>query len=368
MKLTAKVSWLMGTVPRTVCPHLAACRAAPLTAQDKRLVKILARVRLEHAVPKSASRQCLGRPLKAREAIARALVAKAVLGSPHTRAVRQALRTAATLRTLCGFATRSAVPSASTGARACAECARGGLATARHDALVQENLETVLRGHRSRDATAIQGREQPVKKVQEPTVPRKKGRPAKGGPQEPREPTRLAVQRQQAAQDAIALLPTACDRGGKKNATGDTDPWNGCTLPVDVNERGLPVSALLPSASVPERQVAIPLMPWTSPTVPACSDLLDAAEDAGPIGEPSRARGQVPIIARNPRGGAVVPMAPHEAQRSNERTASERCNGRLKDAVGGRNVMVQGARKVLSHLLCGVVALCAAPLLTVTGC
>ena len=71
---------------------------------------------------------------------------------------------------------------------------------------------------------------------------------------------------------------------------------------------------------------------------------------------------------RNPRGGAVVPMAPHEAQRYHERTASERFNSRLKAAFGGRNVMVRGAEKGMIHLMFGVVALCADPLLNVTGC
>jgi len=360
MKLTEKVSWLMGTVQRTLFPHRAACLAAPLTAQAKRLVKILALVHREHDGPKSASRQWLGRPLKAREALARACVAKAVLGYPHTRALLHAWRRTATLRTLCGCATRSAVPSAATCSRACAAFAIGGLAPVVHDALVHATLGTVLRGQRSRDATAIQGREKPVKNVQQPKGPRNKGRPAQGVPQEPREPTRLAVQRQQSAQDASALLPTACDRGVKNNAQGYTETWHGCTLHVDVHDRGLPVSALLPSASVPESQVAIPLMQLPSTKGTSCSGLMDAAYDAGPIWEQSRALGHVPIIDRNPRGGAVVPMAPHEAPRYNEPTASERFNGRLKEACGGRNVMVRGARKVMSHLLVGVGVLCAA--------
>lgn len=368
MKLKEKVSWLMGTVQRTLFPHLAECLAAPLTAQEKRLVKILELVRIEHYVPKSASRQWLGRPLKEREAIARAFVAKAVLGYPHTRALLHALRTAATLRTLCGFATRSAVPSESTFSRAFAEFASGGLAILVHDALVQENLHAVLIGHISRDATAIQGREKPVKKVKPPKVPRKKGRPAKGVPQDPREPKRLALQQQQSAQDAIALLPTACDRGVKKNAKGYTETWNGFKLHVDVNDSGFPVSALLTSASVHDSQVAIPLMKLTSTKVTSCYDLMDAAYDAGPIWEQSRALGHVPIIDRNPRGGAVIPMAPHEAQRYHERTASERFNGRLKEEFGGRNVMVRGARKVMSHLMFGVVALFADQLRKVTGC
>ena len=87
-----------------------------------------------------------------------------------------------------------------------------------------------------------------------------------------------------------------------------------------------------------------------------------------PVRSGSRALGHVPIIDRNPRGGAVVPMAPHETQRYNERTAVERFNSRLKEAFGGRNVMVRGAGKVMIPLMFGVVALCADQLLNVTGC
>jgi len=87
-----------------------------------------------------------------------------------------------------------------------------------------------------------------------------------------------------------------------------------------------------------------------------------------PVRSGSRALGHVPSIDRHPRGGAVVPMAPHEAQRSNERTAVERFNSRLKEAFGGRNVMVRGAGKGMIHLLCGVVALFADQWRNVTGC
>ena len=225
-----------------------------------------------------------------------------------------------------------------------------------------------LSGHVSRDATAIQGRETPVKKVKQAKALRTKGRPAKGAQREPTEPKRLDVQRRQSAHDAIALLPTACDRGVKQNAKGYTETWNGFKLHVDVNDSGLPLSAILTSASVHDSQVAIPLMKLTSGKVIYCYDLMDAAYDAGQIWEQSRALGHVPIIDRNPRGGDKVPMAPHEAQRYNERTASERFNSRLKEEFGGRNVMVRGARKVMIHLMFGVVALFADQLLKVTGC
>jgi hypothetical protein len=57
MKLKEKVSWLMGTVQRSVFPHLDECLASPLTEQERRLVKILELVQVEKYVPKSASRQ-----------------------------------------------------------------------------------------------------------------------------------------------------------------------------------------------------------------------------------------------------------------------------------------------------------------------
>jgi len=47
MKLKEKVSWLMETVQRTWFPHRDACLASPLTAQEKRLVKILERAQGE---------------------------------------------------------------------------------------------------------------------------------------------------------------------------------------------------------------------------------------------------------------------------------------------------------------------------------
>jgi hypothetical protein len=368
MKLKEQVSWFMGTVQRTLCPHLEACLAAPLTEQDKRLVTILALVHREHSGPKSASRQWRGRPLKEREAIARSLVAKAVVGYPHTRSVLHAWRPTATLRTRCGCATRNAVPSVATFSRACAACATRGLATVVQDALGHEPLSTARIGQVSRDATALQGRETPVKKVQQPQTPRKKGRPAKGAPQEPPDPKRLDGQRRQSAQDAIALLPTACDRGVKHNAKGSTETWNGFTRHVAVHDSGLPLSAIVTSASMHESQAAIPLMQLTSGKGTSCYDLMDAAYDARQIWAPSRALGHVPSIDRNPRGGAVVPMAPHEAQRDNERTASERFNRRLKEACGGRNVMVRGAEPVMIHLMFGVVALFADQWRQVTGC
>lgn len=368
MKLKEKISWLMGTVQQSLFPHLDECLPVPLTEPEKHLVKILELIQIETFVPISASRQWLGRPIKEREATARAFVAKAVMRYQHTSCLRNALRSSPNLRLICGFSRRQDVPSESTFSRAFAEYARAGLGVAVHDALVKKYLGTELVGHVSRDSTAIVGREKPTRKVKQAKVVKKKGRPAKGDIRQPAEPKRLDVQRGQVAQEAIAQLPTVCDRGVKKNAKGYAETWNGYKLHLDVNDCGLPLSAILTSASVHDSQVAIPLMKLTSSKVSYCYDLMDAAYDAAQIWEQSRELGHVPIIDRNPRGKEVIPMAPHEAVRYNERTVVERSNGRLKDELGARNVMVRGADKVMMHLMFGVLTLFADQLLKVTGC
>ena len=45
--------------------------------------------------------------------------------------------------------------------------------------------------------------------------------------------------------------------------------------------------------------------------------------------------------------------------RSNERTAAERTNARLKDEFGGRMVRVRGEVKVFCHLMIGLLVLTA---------
>jgi hypothetical protein len=368
MKLKERISWLMGTVQQSLFPHLDECLAVPLTEREKHLVKILELIQIEKFVPVTASRQWLGRPIKEREAIARAFVAKAVLNYQHTSSLRNELLSTPSLRVICGFARRRDVVSESTFSRAFAEYATAGLGGKVHDALMKEHLGTELIGHISRDATAIVGREKPAKKIKQAKVPRKKGRPAKDDAREPVEPKRLEVQRGQTAEEAIALLSRVCDRGTKKNAKGYKESWNGFKLHLDVNDFGVPISVLLTSASVHDSQAAIPLMKLTSSKVTYCYDLMDAAYDAAQIREQSRELDHVPIIDKNPRGKEVVPMAPHEAVRYNERTAAERCNSRLKEDFGGRSVMVRGADKVMLHLMFGIIALSADQLLKVAGC
>ena len=70
----------------------------PLTEPEKRLVKILKLVQIDQHVPVSRRRQWLVRPVKEREAIVRAFVAKALFRYQHTSSLRNALLSTPNLR------------------------------------------------------------------------------------------------------------------------------------------------------------------------------------------------------------------------------------------------------------------------------
>jgi len=339
MKLREAVSWLTGTLQRNLIPLLEECWERPLTEKERQLVSILELVHIEKFAVRLPRR--FGRKPRERQALARALVAKAVYNHPHTRATMEALRGSPVFRRLCGFVRRTDIPSESTFSRAFAEFAEMGLGEKVHQALVAQWVTPELVGHISRDATAIEGREKPRAKPE----------------------TRLERQCRQSAPEALAELPVHCDVGTKKNSKGYKETWIGYKVHADVTDCCLPISLALTAASLHDSQVAIPLMKLTSARVDYLYDVMDAAYDAQPIYAVSRSLGHVPIIDRNARGREVIPMAPHEAARYKERTVAERFNSRLKEEFGGSNVMVRGAQKVGLHLMFGVIALFADQLL-----
>lgn len=369
MKLTDKISWLMGRVQKSLFPHLNQCLKTSLTAQEERLVSILEILQVERYVPRVVTNhRWPGRNPLDRKAMARAFVAKAFYRHPTTSDLIRALNSAENLRRICGFVTLGDIPSESTFSRAFGEFAGSELGNRVHDAQVDHYLAAELIGHISRDSTAIVGREKPAKKTpMEPKKPRKKGRPAKGEQREPVVEKRLDRQVHQSASEAIRELPVACDRGTKKNSKGYKVSWNGYKLHLDTNDNGLPISALVTSASLHDSQAAIPLIKLTSRKVTYLYDLMDAAYDAKRIEETSRKLGHVPLTDRNGRGQEVIPMAPHEVERYKIRSGAERANSRLKEDFGANNVMVKGHCKVTQHLMFGVITLFADQLLRLIG-
>ena len=342
----------------------------PLTDKQKQVVVVLEVARIEAFVQMWPGLQ--GRPPADRHAIARAFVAKAVLGLPQTNMLIERLIADKTLRRLCGWEHPGQVPSEATFSRAFAEFAEGGMPARVHEALIKKTHAERLVGHISRDATAIEAREKPVKTERpEPAPPkRKRGRPRKGEVVVVnKEPRRLERQAGMTLPEMLADLPTRCAVGTKRNAKGHTTSWIGYKLHIDVADGDIAVSCLLTSASLHDSQAAIPLARITAERVTNLYDLMDSAYDAPEIRACSHALGHVPIIDGHPRRGGKVAHEDEarakrcanyrlaEDLRYNERSAAERVNSSLKDSYGGRSVRVRGHDKVFCHLMFGILAL-----------
>ena len=172
-------------------------------------------------------------------------------------------------------------------------------------------------------------------------------------------------------------LSKGCSKGAKKDSKGNTRFWNGYKLHLDTVDGGIPVSAIVTSASVHDSQVAIPLATMTAERITNLYDLMDAAYDVEAIVEHSKSLGHVPIIDKNPRrdkklqeelkreakAKKVLNWKTPEEKRYNERSTAERTNARLKDEFGASKMRVRGAAKVSCHLMFGVLVLAADQLL-----
>jgi hypothetical protein len=362
----------------------------PITEALGRLVTSLDVIGLEAFVPEPPRGP--GRPPEDRRALARAFVAKAILGVPTTNALIERLAVDKSLRRILGWERRSQVPSEATFSRAFSEFAQGDLPGKMHAALIKSALGGRIVGVIARDATEIEAREKPAKKdandkKEDPPPPdgpppkRKRGRPRKDEERPKPEPTRLERQTTQNLAQMLADLPTACDVGCKKNSKGYKETWNGYKLHLDVACGQIPVSYVLTSASVHDSQVAIPLMTLTSARVSYLYDLMDAAYDAAAIDSQSKALGHAPIIDRNFRAQheakaecaeevermKLIHMPDPDDVLFDFRTMVERINARLKDEFGARFVRVRGAIKVKCHLAFGLVALTVDQILRVTA-
>ena len=300
----------------------------PVTAALEQLIIVLDTIGLEAFVP-GPPRHGRGRKPEDRRALARAFVAKAVLGLPTTAAVIERLAIDKSLRRICGWESVREVPSEATFSRAFAEFATSELPDQMHEALVKRSLADRIVGCVARDATEIDAREKPAKSspddgappppsatppaAAELPAPRRRGRPKKGE-ERPKPATRLERQATQSLPEMLAELPTGCDVGSKRNSKGYKHSWTGYKLHIDVADGQIPVACLLTSASVHDSQVAIPLMTLTGQRITYLYDLMDAAYDAAQIAEHSRALGH---IRSSTSIAAMIPTAkPHARPRA----------------------------------------------------
>ena len=332
-----------------------------LSEKEQQFVRIIELVEIEPFL--TGLEWCgTGRPPASRLALANAFIAKAVWNIPTTKGLIERIKTAPSLRRLCGWESVGDVPDESTFSRAFATFSLRELPSNVHRALIETHLGEHLCGHISRDSTAIEAREKPVKKEKKPKVAKKRGRPKKG--EAPvKKKRRLEEQPGRSLKKNLKELPKDCDVGTKRNSKGYKNSWTGYKLHLDVVDGDIPISSIMTSASLHDSQVAIPLAQMSAQRVDSLYDLMDAAYDAKEIHAFSRRLGHVPIIDHNPgRGGTKKQMEPPEKDRFKERSSAERVNSNLKDNYGGRHVRVKGHKKVSCHLMFGIVALTATQL------
>lgn len=413
-----KIAGIWARVQQSLFPWIEKAVSDPLTESLYELIVILEFLRVEEVLRRVDQHGQVGAPPADRAPLLRAFLAKAVLKIPTTKGLYDRLRVDGALRRLCGWdappppprpprsgltrtgtvvrATRRGkrrhakrgVPSEATFSRAFAAFADAHVLDLVHAQRVQEYLGEEVWEHGAYDGTAISAMERPAPKPPKPkAAPKPRGRRKKGDPRPvppPPPPTRVQLQRQETDLATIlAELPTACDKGGKKNSKGDTEWWVGYKMHIVTVEGDIPVAALTTSASMHDSGAAIPLMRLAAQRgVRILYDLMDAAYDAEEIRAESHALDHVPIIDANSRSAAVKAERERLAglefsrldveralvdqdrrRRFKARTAVERVNARLKDDPGVRLVRLRGHAKVHALLMSSLLVVFAKALL-----
>jgi transposase len=357
IQLKEKVSQYLRYFQEDLFPWLEE-NLGPLSEKQQQLITVLEIARVEEFI--QSYRGWVGRPQDDRIAIARAFVAKAVYNIPTTRQLIDRLRSDKKLRQICGWQKVNDVSEEWTFSRAFVEFSNSQLGERVHETLIKNYESERLIGHISRDSTAIEAREKMVKNENppEPIAKAKRGRPKKGEVRPPPALTQLERQLTQSLEEMRAELSKTCDVGTKVNSKGYKESWKGYKLHIDTADGGIPISAILTSASVHDSQVAIPLATLTDQRVVSLYDLMDAGYDAQVIRSHSESLGHVPLIDFNRRRSSEIRFfLPHEAERYKIRSTAERVNSRIKDEFGAAKIYVRGHAKILTHLMFGLIAL-----------
>src|ERR1700722_2199949 len=366
--LKQTISNYLGKLQQSLFPFLKDHLENPITEKLQKTIIILDMIEIERFV--FDHRFYVGRPPKNRTAVARAFIAKAVYNLPDTKALIERLKSDMNLRKICGFETIYSIPAESSFSRAFKSFAISQLPQRVHEALVLSAYEGEILGHVSKDSTAIEAREKPVKKEPEKQANEKPITPKKRAPKGCAKLTRIQKQVQGMSFDEmINDIPTCCNIGRKNSSSGHMYAWIGYKLHLSVDDHGIPLAAMISSASMNDTQAAIPLTILTAKRVTSFYDLMDSGYYANAISYHSKSLNHVPIIDFAAKGEAqkaekeqeklarkTLNWQPAESIRYKTRTSVERAYARLKDEFGARTVRVKGAVKVFAHLMYGVLA------------
>jgi len=293
-----------------------------LTKKEREFVRICSLAELDH-YSYYLSNSYLGRKAKDRLSILKSFVAKAVYNLDSTRGLIDLLKASPSIRRLCGWETRNSIPHESKFSRVFSLIAESELCQQIHKHMITEHCKDRIVGHVSRDSTAIEGRERiEFFKENKVKTPKKRGRLRKGEVRI-KEKTVVELQVDRSLEENLKSLPMHCNKGTKKNSKGYKVSWKGYKLHLDCIDGDIPAN---------------------SPAIHQFSKKL----------------GHKPIIDNNPRRGRQKKIFDSiDKLRYRERSTAERVNSNLKDNYGGRNIRVRGHKKVMAHLMFGILAITA---------
>ncbi len=310
---------------------------------------------------------CPGRPSSDRASIAHAFIAKAIFNISQTKTLILWIKTDPVLRAICGWETKSSVPSEATFSRAFAQFAKTDVSSKIHEAFIKKYHAERIALHVSRDSTEIIAREKAalkpdiqtkIQKTRQEQKKKQKGRPIKGTIKEPIPQSRLQKQLGMSLSEMLSDLPKECDIGCKRDSKGYKHSWRGYKLHIDTTDGDIPVSAVLTSASVHDSQVALPLHNITKGRITHLYEVMDSAYDAQLIRDALSNAGHVALIDFNHRSpNDTRAFDPCEAARYKVRSSAERVNSYLKDSFSGVMIRVKGHAKIFAHLMFSLLAI-----------
>lgn len=212
-------------------------------------------------------------------------------------------------------------------------------------------------GHLSIDSTTIEAREKPYRKKKEAqekpeAPPRKRGRKAKGSPEEKEYLERIVKEEEarrhylkESPEKSISALEKRCSLTAKQNSKGKRQWFIGYKAHIAADDFGVPISFAVTGACVHDSKVAVPLLKMAKEKTEFFYILLDKGYISPAVNDYADMIERKVIIDRKGyKGVSPIPLEPAYAERYKARTTVERTNSELKDGFLPDKIYKRGAQ------------------------
>ena len=170
---------LWNTIESYLFPHLEDLLSEDLSKKEQDFVRVCTLADIDQHIFDLEWKK-IGRKSKDRLSFLKKFMAKSVYNIDTTRSLIDYLKSAPTLRRLCGWESKRSIPHESKFSRVFALISESQLCDKIHESMIVMHCGVRIIGHVNRDSTAIESREPVVNEKPKPTKgPKKRGRPKK---------------------------------------------------------------------------------------------------------------------------------------------------------------------------------------------